>query len=93
MICLRGESCVIGTSSGCSYGPFHPDFLINGKFDLSKVELTKLEVTLNAVNGGVRTGMLSFYANAVSDVPEPASVALFGLGVLGMAAFGRRIAG
>jgi hypothetical protein len=90
---LNRDRCVTGTSTDCPYGPFHPDLSINGKFDLSEVTLTRLEITLGPASGPTgpygqtRVGSLSFYADPASSVPEPSTAAVFALGALALAVF------
>jgi hypothetical protein len=71
-VSVPGENCLLG--AGC---PF---------FDVSEIALTK-DLSTSGGTGGTAT--LSILVNTVdqtSTVPEPASLALLGVGLLGMAA-------
>jgi hypothetical protein len=97
-ISLHLDSCITGTSTKCSYGgpydldPFFPDLSVNGKIDFATVNLARLEVKLGPASGPVgpwgpiREGTISLYADPVSQIPEPDSVAIFGLGFFVLAA-------
>jgi len=87
-IWLSHDRCVTGTSNDC--GIFHPDMLVNGKVDLTTATLSRVLVTLEPFEGGYRSGTVSLFASFTSDIPEPGTCALFGLGIVGLAAFGRR---
>lgn len=101
-ITVHSDSCVTGTSTKCSYGgpydldPFFPDLSVNSYTDFATVNLARLQVKLGPASGPVgpwgptREGTISLYADPVSQIPEPDSVAVFGLGFFVLAALRAR---